>query len=149
MPNWCNNKLYIIDKKTKIKKATSKFLDEKGDIDFQKILPRPEGEDWYDWNIRNWGTKWSSSECSFNTRQNSVVFSTAWSPPLPVIIKLAELLKCELRLIYFEPGMGFAGDLVVSEEGECVMDNTFDLDIIPTYLKKEIEKSFGEIEWVD
>lgn len=44
---------------------------------------------WYDWCIREWGTKWNAYECEIEDDQ--VKFSTAWSNPEPVIKKLAEM----------------------------------------------------------
>jgi hypothetical protein len=66
----------------------------------------------YEWCIANWGTKWPARrvdregpEVGFPEGTLSVVFhfDTAWSPPLPVVRKAAELfpsLSFELR--YFE-----------------------------------------------
>ena len=59
---------------------------------------------WYDWNCRNWGTKWDASvqednnypdtyiEGPTENGENLVVFynfNTAWSPPFPAISKLS------------------------------------------------------------
>lgn len=43
---------------------------------------------WYSWCTCSWGTKWNAYD--FNSDGNSLSFHTAWSPPLPVIRKLAE-----------------------------------------------------------
>ena len=62
-------------------------------IDFEKIVPgRPntEGEDWYDWSIANWGTKWNAYDIE-KIDDNTLLFNTAWSMPQPVIIKLSEM----------------------------------------------------------
>ena len=42
-------------------------------------------EDWYEWSINEWGTKWDA--CSSNVddqddNEISISFETAWSPPL-------------------------------------------------------------------
>jgi hypothetical protein len=49
-----------------------------------------EGSGWYNWNIRNWGTKWDANDECLNTELSelddslnnslSYSFSTAWSP---------------------------------------------------------------------
>lgn len=44
---------------------------------------------WYEWSIRNWGTKWNSYNNSFDGE--SIVFDTAWTPPHPVLLKMSEM----------------------------------------------------------
>jgi len=49
---------------------------------------------WYVWAARNWGTKWNA--CDFKIIREEpgryeCRFDTAWSPPKPVYVKLAEL----------------------------------------------------------
>lgn len=41
-----------------------------------------KGDHWYNWNIRNWGTKWDANEVSFDDLNGSLMyyFATAWSP---------------------------------------------------------------------
>ena len=42
-----------------------------------------KSDGWYDWNIRNWGTKWDASDPNLGTdspTQLQYSFSTAWSP---------------------------------------------------------------------
>ena len=45
---------------------------------------------WYDWSCAKWGTKWNACDVYMET-ENTLVFNTAWSAPLPVLDKLAEL----------------------------------------------------------
>ncbi len=45
-------------------------------------------QDWYGWSCENWATKWNSGSTSYN---NEVLeFETAWSTPMPVMLKLSE-----------------------------------------------------------
>ena len=44
---------------------------------------------WYDWHIANWGTKWTASGAI--VRDQSVFFETAWSTPSNLFLKLSEL----------------------------------------------------------
>jgi len=41
-----------------------------------------KGDNWYNWNIRNWGTKWDANDVSLNDLDGSLIyyFATAWSP---------------------------------------------------------------------
>jgi len=87
-------------------------------FDFQKIIPMDEelckGEGWYDWCIQNWGTKWRGYDGRFNDDQTAFSFDTAWSPPLPVIKKLAELTGETFIMGYIEYGMFFCGRYTAS-----------------------------------
>jgi hypothetical protein len=89
-------------------------------FDFQKIIPMDEelckGEGWYDWCIQNWGTKWSGYDGRFNDEQTAFSFDTAWSPPLPIIKKLAEITGQTFVLGYIEQGNFFCGKYTASPE---------------------------------
>lgn len=43
--------------------------------------------DWYDWCIKNWGTKWNA--CNTIIKDNTITFETAWDP----VPKLFEMLS--------------------------------------------------------
>lgn len=49
---------------------------------------------WYDWSIKNWGTKWNAygydAGTDYSEREN-LRFQTAWSAPHPVLEKLSEM----------------------------------------------------------
>jgi Ferredoxin-like domain in Api92-like protein len=50
--------------------------------------------DWYDWANMNWGTKWNASEFKVIREEPGRYecrFETAWRPPEPVYVKLAEI----------------------------------------------------------
>jgi hypothetical protein len=87
----------------------------------------------YGWRVANWGTKWRAAlvhreEPEAGSAEGTVAvvfhFDTAWSPPLPVVRKAAELfpsLSFELR--YFECGDGFNGMFCCSR-GEVDFDES-------------------------
>ena len=77
---------------------------------------------WYNWNINNWGTKWDADvyhiESNLLSEPNSsevtikVCFSTAWSPPTNWFNSLCDMLRDDevsMEIRYSESGMGFAG----------------------------------------
>lgn len=53
-----------------------------------------EGNGWYSWNVREWGTKWDAcdTDCSDNTDKKApslyYSFNTAWSIPEPVFVEM-------------------------------------------------------------
>jgi hypothetical protein len=82
--------------------------------------------DWYNWNIRNWGTKWDVAVHDGDEYPETVLhehksegedqwlvygFNTAWSPPMPVIEKLSALVpNCVVTLSY-EEEQGWGGEI--------------------------------------
>lgn len=117
MPNWCSCDLQVWGTNEQVNKVIDLLQGntEQGAVDFNKVMPIPEGED-YD---ARWGTKWNA--CSVGTEWTwhsideeysdaEISFETAWSPPIPVIDELLKLfpeLKIELR--YYECGMAYQG----------------------------------------
>ena len=68
-----------------------------------------------DWCIKNWGTRWPACDPKIAEQSNWYIqyqFDTAWSPPLPVMDKLAETFPdSEITLEYYERGMSFCGSI--------------------------------------
>lgn len=88
----------------------------------------------YEWCIENWGTKWGicDAELIDNIKLKNgkgelfYQFSTAWSPPTPLIQKMGEMFNgLVFALRYFERGDGFKGILKI-EKGKVIADETSD-----------------------
>ena len=84
---------------------------------------------WYEWNVKHWGTKWEPEENIQVTNDSPsharFLFSTAWSPPLPVIRAMAAAFPTlAFSLNYWEGGCGFQGTLH-AEFGEILEDNSY------------------------
>jgi hypothetical protein len=81
------------------------------------------GDNWYDWNVRNWGTKWDvavhdgdeypETELMTDTKDTLAYrFNTAWSPPAEAITKLSQQYPdCEMSLSY-EEETGWGGEII-------------------------------------
>lgn len=121
MPNWCGNSLKIghADKD----KMDAVVTAIKEGAFFEYIFPQPEGVDWYSWRIQNWGTKWDMRDPYFpvsdengtlyvyeenDLHMASVMFETAWSPPVGVYQQAAEQ-GFFIEAFYIEEGNGFLG----------------------------------------
>ena len=116
MPNHVINKITFRAPNRKTR-GIIKSLFVKGNLDFNILIPTPptiyhgrlgqeEENDfndltWYNWNIRNWGTKWNAynSSCQTIDGVTEIIFDTAWSPPLPVIVAFANIYKIDFRNI--------------------------------------------------
>lgn len=71
---------------------------------------------WRDWNIYHWGTKWNS----YNVvclNKHEILFDTAWSPPHPVISKMAEKIEGKLTHIWSDEDIPFNVGRIVYERG--------------------------------
>lgn len=98
-------------------------------------------ESWYEWCVQKWGTKWNC--CDPTLTEDGITFTTAWSPPIPVIVELAKLTKTNLRLTYIEEGCGFCGELLANADGTFT-DNCYEIPKAPQDLLDEL----GYEEWV-
>lgn len=127
-------------------------------------------DNWYQWNMRNWGTKWSAAEVwhdrtddggnvAGNTSYN---FDTAWSPAEPVVAALAEKFPT-LRIAhrYCEAGMGYAGEVLYADgvetrreeydmgempEGAFTEDYERDYDKVPmNAMERFCDEHFGGV----
>ena len=67
---------------------------------------------WYDFCVSEWGTKWAvggdGAEAQDIPGGLMLSFESAWSPPINAYEKMLDL-GFEIRAMYYEPGMGFAG----------------------------------------
>jgi hypothetical protein len=89
------------------------------------VLDSPDN--WYNWNVANWGTKWSAAE-GWNDRadseeivegKTSYNFDTAWSPAEPVVAALAmQFPTLRISHRYCEAGMGYAGEVLYADGDE-------------------------------
>ena len=80
---------------------------------FKSNLDKYGYKDWYDWKIDHWGTKWEiEAKAKEGDEENEVVFnfSTAWSPPLEWLRRVALLFPdVKFSMTYREEGNGFEG----------------------------------------
>ena len=114
MPNWCSNRVTITGPSPVIKEIT-KVLNQDDSPLLQWMVPRPVAEeDWYNWNIKNWGTKRDICDVYFENQaeEDSIEFSfcSAWAPPIEAFQTWAvNDGRVQFNLEYWEPGCGFVG----------------------------------------
>mgnify|MGYP000946298790 CR=1 FL=1 len=114
MPNHVTNILRVSGDPEKVRAMFEAIKNDKiglGSIDFNKVIPMPDyifqgnlgmaerekyGKDnWYDWSIANWGTKWNSYgyDPEYTPKEfdgELIEFQTAWSYPDPLVEALSK-----------------------------------------------------------
>lgn len=135
MPNWVYNRLTITAPQKRCQEI-KKLLHHRDDEDresplsFQTVIPRPaEEQDWYNWNVANWGTKWDACEAWLEEEAEGTLtyrFDTAWSPPFPIIEKFVNT-NPDVDLDYhYEEEQGWGGHIEV-RQGELVKHEQYDV----------------------
>ena len=92
--------------------------------------------DWYNWNVRNWGTKWdiaafdgeqygSTTVEEISPEQLLYHFQTAWSPVFPVIEKLSEQYPTLVFDYEYEEEQGWGGE-AAWKDGEITFQSQYD-----------------------
>jgi len=104
---------------------------------------------WYDWQNDKWGTKWDVHATTIYDRTEVTLpggrtvlyeFDSAWAPPLPVYLALAERFpNTNIYACYDEPGMDFSGWCAYSK-GELVKEGTGEsYDALRMYMEPSID----------
>ena len=133
MPNWCSNTIVIKGDSKKIADILSKIESAEENKLFENLIglhPEATEENWYETNVKWFGTKWDVSKGDCNTESNedqiTITPMTALSPPTHFCQKLAEKYGVTVELTYFEPGMDFAGRIEFDENGECTGSDEYE-----------------------
>lgn len=95
-----------------------------------------EDNDWWHWNVRNWGTKWDignhdgegyrTTDCDDEGDRIQYRFETAWSPVFEVLEKLSAQYP-NLTFDYsYEEEQGWGGEAVI-KNGETSIVNEYDI----------------------
>ena len=125
MPNWCSNEVTMFGDAEVIKEIVELMNtvnkdnpDESNAFDFNNLLPTPEdiGDEWYQWRVDNWGTKWNSVDTFADTTEDPEYiwynFDTAWAPAKGIYEELTKRYpSVGIGWFYREPGVEIAGYL--------------------------------------
>jgi hypothetical protein len=173
MPNWCINavKIYFDNKNPSQVTFINNLklaAEENKLLNFLKPMPahQPDvtkpnaffatgglGQDeqntfgknnWYDWSIQNWGTKWEVNDASVYTSSDHIVisFDSAWSPPVDAIRILGDK-GYDFVHYYFESGMGYYG--ASSNDS----DSTFDVNFKDSARKNEAKLQIALLDMIN
>lgn len=112
MPNWCSNSVtFYNDDPAQIERLKNAYLEDRLFSEFVPNPAGPEAENWYSFNSESWGTKWDSGGrdiVDICDTSITVMFDTAWSPPLAFYRALEEQ-GWDVEAQFYEPGMAFVG----------------------------------------
>lgn len=146
MPNWIKNKVYV-GNGLALKECMSKDEDGNEYFDFNKIIEMPKEleqttapsrkpnkelikkygvDNWYDWRVENWGTKWNSCDNEIIDGQH-IVFRTAWSMPNEVFIALSKKYHTRIIVEYADEDLGYNCGTRKYNNGKIVEDSTGNL----------------------
>lgn len=140
MPNWCNNTVTISHNDPAMIDRVRKGFNEgrllneffpcpaephehdspvRDEALTKRFLEQYGAKDWYDWQVKNWGTKWdigADGQPAIDNDENtlSLNFDSAWAPPTAAYEQLMDL-GFKILAYYYEPGMCFCGKW---EDGE-------------------------------
>ena len=77
---------------------------------------------WYEWRIRNWGTKWNASHGE--VADGRLSFLTAWNAPKPVMEKLAEMfLSITIHHVWADEDIGYNCGERAYKNGTVIQEN--------------------------
>lgn len=95
-----------------------------------------KGDNWYDWNVTNWGTKWDVAVSDNEQYPETELineedwsdrliysFNTAWSPPLPAIATLSEQYPNLEFTLSYEEETGWGGEIEFLNGQDTVLEN--------------------------
>ena len=150
MPNWIRNRLVIKGKNaSQIFYDKYVTVNEKGEenFDFNKVIECPKEledtpyssdtpkevyqrnkakygyEQWYDWRVAYWGTKWNACETEINTIDNDTIeisFETAWHS---IKLSFIEEMSNQCKGLEFE--IWFADEDIGSNVGHSITQKGF------------------------
>jgi hypothetical protein len=152
MPNWCSGRATITGPEPVIDEIKQILKDPEGNL-LNWMVPQPNfagDQDWYNWNITNWGTKWPLSDVYIDNdaELDSIEFSfcTAWGPPEAAFETWAiNDGRVQFNLEYWEPGVGFVGSL--NYDGEYIDQNYVDFNSDPARYKEIASDTWGYEEY--
>jgi hypothetical protein len=128
-----------------LKGTTAPTPDDMSEDTKKKLILKYGADNWWDWCVQNWGTKWEP-DC-ISADDGYISFSTAWSPPIGIVKQLSKLTGRDFRLTYIEEGVDFCGEYFSYENWLENVDCEFSpISKAPKKLKEEL---CGESWWED
>lgn len=140
MPNWCSNTFKVSGTEEEIN-SFENFLNEKDGKQWFDFFVKPADEnsdDWYSYNLENYGCKWNCDAQDWQRDGDTIQFwfDSPWGPPT----KLYDLIQEQGMMVdaqYMEEGMCFVGEYVDGIDETYEFKEPSDLDDIPEHLVED------------
>jgi hypothetical protein len=157
MPNWCENIVTFTGPRAKLdaliegagKRELLNTIRPMPDSVFRGNVGTAEREEhgsnnWYDWSVEHWGTKWEVGDVDVDDEGESVTFrfDSAWSPPVEAYRYAEEEQGLSVDAKYCETGFYFIGRYGAGVEASLPIDECEDEDLRDTF-------AFAFEEWDD
>jgi hypothetical protein len=141
MPNWVSNSVRVTGSKKELQRfaeQAGKSYESFGDVreshlSFWNFITPDDLEDyqdnWYDWNIENWGCKWDATAVYFESWGDNELaydFETPWGFPDLVFVAMASQFPTLKFSIRFLEEQGWGGE-AIGEDGEFAIVNEWDI----------------------
>ena len=140
MPNHVANTVYIDGAPENVKAFRDAIRGNEKVIDFNALIPMPEeiyrgdlgpeerekygADNWYDWSIGHWGTKWNAYEQTDGI--GTIDFWTAWTAPIPIYFELckkANRFHVNLTIYWSNEDIGSGtGKVTMTDSGGIYID---------------------------
>ena len=172
MPNWCDNEVVITGSPELITEIDNIISNNENGFEMSDFVPMPEHlvgttssgstdkfvnalagdttveyDNWYEWSIANWGTKWEVSDCYRSNDTNAIIlgYNTAWAPNINFWAQFSEKYPVEISHRYVEEGMSFIGEAKIKDG----ITDDYCVDIDDEIYKKAgvILEEDGTIDW--
>ena len=81
---------------------------------------------WYEWSVRNWGTKWNSCNLSVDTSGKAISFDTAWDPAIPVFLEISrQNPDIKFAMLFSDECIGSHVGYLLAHQGEIDYEGSF------------------------
>lgn len=112
-----NGEITELEKQFGLSRGITKEMSEKFREEFG-------ADNWYDWQISNWGTKWNAYDQIHSEGDNVITFDTAWSTPYNAMAHLsAKYPELTFKVKYADEDFGFNVGEYILQSGECIEEN--------------------------
>ena len=142
MPNWCSNVLTVKASEKKIEALNDSLTknDGKEFFDLFVVNAKDAGkeDDWYQYNIENYGCKWNCDAFNWSMlskNQLEISFDSPWGPPIN-LYRIINESGFTVEASYYEPGMQFVGRFVDGEDTYYEY-NEDSIDSVPEDLQEQ------------
>jgi hypothetical protein len=100
-----------------------------------RLIEKYGTNDWYEWAVKNWGTKWDCYDVtSWDITENgdnssaTIYYETAWSPATQMWEKVSrDYPTIQFFHEFADEGGGFVGNQLI-QNGDIVEDNDYEWD---------------------